>query len=158
MVSEQRSNEIRIVEVGFEALPVIADINRIVFEEDRIINRFDRPDLTMLLAYAGDDAAGFKIGYGLDRKVYYSAKGGVLRQYRRQGVANSLLTSLMGTAATKGYRKFCFDTFPNRHSGMTHLAIERGFVVLEVRYSDTYDDLRVRFSASLEIESGLNTM
>ena len=136
--------------VGFEALPIVAAINRQLFDEERIINRFDRPDLVIMVAFVGEEPAGFKIGYGLDRKVYYSAKGGVLEPYRRQGIANLLLTGLMEEAVRRGYRTYCFDTFPNRHSGMAVLALQRGFVVSEVRFSDVYHDLRVRFQSSLD--------
>lgn len=136
--------------VGFETLPVIASINRQLFGEERIINRFDRPDLVILLASVAGEPAGFKIGYGLDRKVYYSAKGGVLEPYRRRGIASLLLNGLMEEAWRRGYETYCFDTFPNRHIGMAVLALRQGFFVSEVRFSEIYHDLRVRFQRSLE--------
>lgn len=142
-------NEFRIRPVGFEAIPLVATLNRQLFDEERIINRFDRPDLVMMMAFFGDEPAGFKIGYGLNQGVYYSAKGGVLERYRRRGIASGLLDGLMEEAMHRGYRTYCFDTFPNRHVGMAVLAIERGFTVSEVRFSDIYHDLRVRFQSSL---------
>lgn len=142
-------DEPRIQIVGFEALAVISAMNRQLFDEERVINRFDRPDLVMMVAFVGEEPAGFKIGYGLDRRVYYSAKGGVLVPYRRQGIASLLLTGLMEEALQRGYRTYCFDTFPNRHIGMAVLALQRGFVVSEVRFSDIYNDLRIRFQSPL---------
>ncbi len=138
-----------ISQVGFEAMPAIAAMNRTIFGEERIINRFDRVDLIMLVAYVDEKPAGFKIGYGLNRSIYYSAKGGVLEEFRRKGVAGRLLDRLMLDAASRGYRSFCFDTFPNLHTGMTLLALQRGFHVSEVRYSDVYHDIRLRFTADL---------
>jgi GNAT superfamily N-acetyltransferase len=142
-------SEFQIRLVGLEALPVVAALNRQLFDEERIINRFDRPDLVMMMAFFGDEPAGFKIGYGLDQGVYYSAKGGVLERYRRRGIASGLLDSLMEEASRRGYQTYCFDTFPNQHTGMAVLALERGFIVSEVRFSDIYHDLRVRFQHSL---------
>lgn len=142
-------DEVTIRPVGFEAMPLIGAINRALFNEERVINRFDRPDLVMLVAYVGDEAAGFKIGYGLEDDLYYSAKGGVADSFRRRGIAGALLDGLMEEAGRRGYETFCFDTFPNQHVGMTVLALSRDFVVAEVRHSDIYDDLRVRFSTRL---------
>ncbi|HEY5565449.1 MAG TPA: GNAT family N-acetyltransferase, partial [Rhodothermia bacterium] len=147
--SDEHGGEIVVRAVGFEKMPELAAMNRILFEEERIINRFDRPDLVMLIAYAGDRPAGFKVGYGLDFGVYYSAKGGVLEPFRQRGIATVLLSRLMGEALSRGYRTYCFDTFPNKHTGMTVLALRRGFSVQEVRFSDVYRDLRVRFSTDL---------
>lgn len=138
--------------VGLESLPTIAAMNRTIFDEERIINRLDRPDLVILVAYVEGEPAGFKIGYGLDRKVYYSAKGGTFERFRRRGIANNLLTKLMEEAVSRGYTSFCFDTFPNQHIGMALLALRRGFVVSEARFSDIYDDLRVRFTSTLDVD------
>lgn len=142
-------DEPQIQTVGFEKLPIVAAMNRQLFEEERIINRFDRPDLVIQIAFVGEAPAGFKIGYGMDRRIYYSAKGGVLEPYRRRGIASLLLNGLMVEAARRGYETYCFDTFPNRHIGMAVLALQRGFIVTEVRYSDIYNDLRVRFQTTL---------
>ena len=136
-------------QVGFEAMQTITAMNRTIFGEKRVINRFDRMDLIMLIAYEEQQAVGFKIGYGMNRSMYYSAKGGVLEEFRRKGVAGRLLDRLMADAAGLGYKSFCFDTFPNQHTGMTLLALQRGFHVSEIRYSDVYDDLRLRFVADL---------
>jgi GNAT superfamily N-acetyltransferase len=141
--------DIRIEAVGFEAIHAIRSMNRVLFGEERVINRFDRPDLIMLLACNDAEPIGFKIGYGMDGGLYYSAKGGVMAPYRRRGVATVLLDQLMDAAAARGYTRFAFDTFPNLHTGMTLLALKQGFIVTEIRYSDIYDDLRVRFSATL---------
>ena len=41
-------------ESALEALAEIRSMNRTIFGEDRVINRFNRPDLLMLVAHAGD--------------------------------------------------------------------------------------------------------
>jgi GNAT superfamily N-acetyltransferase len=124
-------------------------MNQLIFREERIINRFNRPDLLMLVARAGNQAAGFKVGYGLRDGVYYSAKGGVLPEFRRRGIARSLLYALMEQARYLGYTRFDFDTFPNKHVGMTMLAFSEGFRVVRADFHPYYNDYRLRFSTSL---------
>ncbi len=137
-------------------------MNRRLFCEDRIINRFDRPDLIVLMAFVGERAAGFKIGYGLENGVYYSAKGGVLDPFRREGIAKRLLAEMMILARDRGYNRFSFDTFPDIHVGMTALALNEGFVLTSVDYSDRLGKYRFRFAKPLKqakrprLEKGVN--
>ena len=131
--------------VGFESMAVIARMNRDVFDEERIINRFDRPDLMMLLAFFDGEPAGFKIGYGLPKRCYYSAKGGVLSTFRRRGIARTLLGDMMKRARSMDYARFAFDTFPNIHVGMTKMAIDEGFILETADFSEGFGDYRLRF-------------
>jgi len=125
-------------------------MNRHLFSEDRIINRFDRPDVIILMAFVSGQAAGFKVGYGLQNGVYYSAKGGVVEPFRREGIARILLLNMMKLARGRGYDRFSFDTFPNVHIGMTLLAMDEGFALTGIDYSDGLKDYRFRFAKDLE--------
>lgn len=141
--------DLRIERVGLKALPEIRRLNQTVFREARVINQFDRPDLTMLLAYLGEETIGFKVGYGESRTTFYSAKGGVLEAWRRHGVARALLHAMMEEARQMGYRRFAFDTFPNMHAGMTMLGLHEGFRVTAAGFNSTYQDYRLRFEKAL---------
>jgi len=141
---------ITIRQVGLEGLPIIAEMNRHLFKEDRIINRFDRPDVIMLTAFVGEQPAGFKVGYGLQNGVYYSAKGGVVETFRREGIARSLLLDMMRLARGYGYDRFSFDTFPNVHIGMTLLALNQGFALTGIDYNNGLNGYRFRFAKILE--------
>lgn len=132
-------------EVGAAELDTIRTLNRVIFEEERIINTFEHKHLLMLLAEVDDRPVGFKIGYRESRYVYYSAKGGVLPAYRRTGVARALMAAMIDRIRPFGYRRFAFDTFPNRHPGMTVLALMDGFQVVQADYNHTYRDYRIRF-------------
>lgn len=140
---------VRIERVGMGALPVIRRLNKTIFREPRIINQFDRRDLVMLMAFAGEQAVGFKIGYGENRTTFYSAKGGVLEAWRRRGVARQLLEEMVEQARTLGYRRFAYDTFPNMHPGMAMLGLTEGFRVTAAGYNATYRDYRIRFEKEL---------
>src|SRR5690606_32951164 len=91
----EREGMVRIVEVDLSHLDVIRSLNFQIFDEERIINTFDRDDLLMLLAYVDEVPAGFKIGYRENRFTFYSAKGGVLPEYRRRGLARRMLYDMM---------------------------------------------------------------
>ncbi|MEX0747472.1 MAG: GNAT family N-acetyltransferase [Rhodothermales bacterium] len=147
------SGHVSIVKVDLTSLKVIKDLNTTIFREDRIINTFDREDLMILLALVDNVPAGFKIGYRENRFTYYSAKGGVLPEYRRQGLARKMLYFMMAEARVRGYIRFAFDTFPNRDRGMTVLGLNEGFRVVKSDFNKTYKDWRLRFEKALG-ESG----
>lgn len=133
-----------VVEAEPSSLEVIKCLNEAIFDEERIINTFDREDLMILLVTVDDVPVGFKIGYRENRFVYYSAKGGVLPDYRRQGLASKMLYAMMSRARERGYVRFAFDTFPNRHAGMTILGLREGFRVVKADFNKTYKDWRLR--------------
>ena len=130
-------------------LDVIKRLNRVIFEEERVINTFERDDLMMLLASLGAEPVGFKIGYKESRDTFYSAKGGVLAAYRRQGISRRLLYAMTDRVRRKGYRILAFDTFPNMHPGMTVMGLEEGFRVTRADYNPTYKDFRLRFEKKI---------
>jgi GNAT superfamily N-acetyltransferase len=148
-VSVLLSDRFTVVEVGMEALPLIRNLNAMIFDESRVINTFDRHDLMLLLAYHGEEPVGFKVGYRENRYTFYSAKGGVLTAYRRHGIARLLLHDMMERARARGYLRFAYDTFPNKHPGMTVLGLAEGFRVMKADYNPSYRDYRLRFEKKL---------
>lgn len=140
---------LRIERVGAGRLALIRAMNEAIFGERRVINTFDREELVVLLATWDGVPAGFKIGYALSEAEYYSAKGGVLPDYRRRGVARQLLYDLMARARRLGYHRFVYDTFPNKHPGMTVLGLAEGFEVVKAGYNAQHRDYRLRFQKAL---------
>ena len=140
---------LRIAEVGDDARDVIFRLNQRIFDEERVINSFNRNGLLMLMAYVDDAPVGFKIGYEQQPGVFYSAKGGVLPEARRQGIARALLEEMLRVARERGYRRFVFDTFPNKHPGMTILALSMGFSLARADYNHTYQDYRLQLAMEL---------
>lgn len=138
-----------IQEVDDSALPVIHRLNRAIFDEERIINSFERRGLLMLMASLQDTPVGFKIGYEQQPGVFYSAKGGVLPEARRQGIARALLQEMLLVVEARDYRRFVFDTFPNKHPGMTILALSMGFSLARADYNHTYQDYRLQLAKEL---------
>lgn len=138
-----------VIEIDDSFLEIIRDLNMTIFNEERIINTFDREDLMMLLALVDGVPAGFKIGYRENRFTYYSAKGGVLAEYRRQGLARKMLYHMMAEARMRGYVRFAYDTFPNRDQGMTILGLNEDFRVVKADFNKTYKDWRLRLEKGL---------
>lgn len=147
--ARERTAALHIERVGMERLGVIHRLNTTIFDEERIINTFERTDLLMLLALLDDEPVGFKVGYRLRPGTFYSAKGGVLPPCRRQGIARALLHVMMDCVRDWGYQTFAYDTFPNRHPGMTILGLSEGFRVAKAGYNPQYDDYRLRFEKEL---------
>ena len=143
------TDTIQIDRVGMESLPTIQRLNQTVFGEVRVINQLDRRDLLMFLATVDGEPVGFKVGYGLSRTTFYSAKGGVLKPWRGRGVARALLYAMLDAARQLGYPRFAYDTFPNMHPGMTVLGLREGFEVTAAGYNTTYQDYRIRFEKTL---------
>ncbi|MFB6099455.1 MAG: GNAT family N-acetyltransferase [Salinibacter sp.] len=136
---------LEIVEVGMERLDAIRRLNVEIFDDEYIIKTFDRDDLLMLLARSTGTIVGFKLGYQLDAATFYSAKGGVRPAYRRNGIARALLYAMLDVVERRGYERFVYDTFPNKHPGMTVLGLDEGFEVVRAGYSSQYEDYRLRF-------------
>lgn len=140
---------LRIERVGMERYAEVQALNATVFGDTRVIFRLDRRDLTLLLAFLNDEAVGYKVGYGEEGRTFYSAKGGVLEAVRRQGIARALLYAMQDEARAMGYRRFAFDTFPNKHVGMTVMGLREGFTVTAAGYNAAYKDYRLRFEKKL---------
>mgnify|MGYP006291781047 CR=1 FL=1 len=133
------------------APPDIADVGRRGY---RVLHRWDRRDLRVLIAYERTDSAepvpvGFKVGYGRSEELFYSARGGVLPAYRRRGIGRQLLHEMMRRARTAGYRRCAFHTLPDRHPGMAEMARSEGFRLVGSGYHPAYEDHILRFEKTL---------
>ncbi|PEN13080.1 GNAT family N-acetyltransferase [Longibacter salinarum] len=143
------SPDLTIYRVGRDRVDLIRDLNESVFGDRHVINRFDHDDLLMLVAERNGDPVGFKVGYRLRTDTFYSAKGGVVDHARRQGIARALLQQMLSVVEQWGYIRFVYDTFPNKHPGMTVLGLREGFEVIKAGYSPQYEDYRLRFECRL---------
>ena len=149
LVMKRFGRPLQVEEMNLTHVDLVHRLNVTIFNEQRIINTFDRDDLLMLLASVGDVPVGFKIGYRENRFTYYSAKGGVLTEYRRCGIARALLYEMMEWARDRGYRRFSYDTFPNRHAGMAIMGFQEDFRLVKADYNPMYKDYRLRLEKKL---------
>lgn len=90
---------------------------------------FQTPHL-ILCAYHHDQAVGFKAAY--ERKgFFYSWMGGVIPEYRKQGVAQLLADEQEKWAKEHAYDSITFKT-RNVHKGMLIFALKNGFNIIGV--------------------------
>jgi len=145
---------LEISEVGMTHIDTIRRLNTEIFDDPSVIKTFERDDLLMLLAWVAETAVGFKVGYRLDDATFYSAKGGVHSSHRRNGIARALLYAMLAIVKGRGYERFVYDTFPNKHPGMTVLGLNEGFDVVRAGYSPQYQDYRLRFEWTFDNAGG----
>jgi len=139
-----------ITAVGMDRLDLIRTLNVAIFDDEHVIRTFDREDLLMLVAWTAETPVGFKLGYRLDSTTFYSAKGGVREAHRREGIARALLYAMLDAVRARGYDRFVYDTFPNKHPGMTVMGLDEGFRVIRAGYSPRYQDYRLRFETTID--------
>lgn len=144
-----RSTDFIIRQYGIEGIENIRAINSELFNEERVINHYHHSDLLVFTASVNDIIVGFKVGYGKSKGVYYSAKGGVLPTFRRNGIASRLLEHMMLEAWKRGYRTFGYDTFPNQHKGMLILGLNTGFRITGGGWNKMHHDYHLHLELDL---------
>lgn len=140
---------VEVVRIPLAEKEIVYALNLEIFQERRIMNSFDRDDVFMLIARINGVPAGFKVGYRESQTTFYSAKGGVLDTYRGRGLARFMLHAMINRCFHAGYRRYVFDTFPNRNPGMSILALRESFRLIRADFNAVYKDYRLRFEMRL---------
>lgn len=86
----------------------------------------------ILVAYVEGELAGFKLGYEQEETIFYSWLGGVAFDFRRLGLALSLLEYQEAWARRQGYRQIQVKTM-NRFPAMLNLLIRNQYLITELR-------------------------
>ncbi|VEB97895.1 Glutathione transferase fosA [Cedecea lapagei] len=101
-----------------------------------------------LIACVNGVPAGFKLGYALGETEFYSWLGGVLPEYRRDGVAQALLAAQEKWAVEQGYRTLTVKT-RNKFRGMLIMLLKNGYQIVETERKGTPSEYRLRLQKSL---------
>jgi predicted GNAT superfamily acetyltransferase len=128
---------LRVYDQLFEDARLDFFVERIHSKEDLIIN----------LCYDSEDLIGFKIGYRYDENTLYSWAGGVLSEYRNQGIAGNLMKFQHDKATEKGYQKVRTKSM-NRFKSMIILNLKNGFDIKQV-YTNDSGQTKIIFEKSL---------
>jgi hypothetical protein len=131
-------------------LDAVLDLNRRVFGEERLINRLDHDPLIFLTAHCNGRLAGFKIGYALNRKVFYSAKSATDPEFRMCGISKILMDAMIHDAIVLGFREIQYDTFPALYPGMMVIGLKYGFRIRSLNWNPDYGDFQVRMARDLQ--------
>lgn len=101
---------------------------------DLITKMASKPQLLVIAAMNGPKVIGYKIGYALDNHKFYSWLGGVNIDYRKHGVASTLMEKQHQYLRENGYTVVQTKTM-NKWRSMLVLNIKNGFDVI-----NTYTD------------------
>lgn len=106
-----------------------------------------RPHLILKAACEGQDV-GFKVGYALDSKVFYTWFGGILPAYRKHGIARDLATEQENWARSEGFTTIRLKT-RNYLKPMLIFALKSGFYISEIQPKPDLKDHRIVLLKSL---------
>lgn len=101
------------------------------YDESGISERLQARDYLGLIAEDNGKFCGFKLGYGLDKFIFYSWLGGVLPGYRRHGIAASLLIEQEGWVRQRGYTQIQVKT-RNCHNAMLQFLLKHDYLIYDI--------------------------
>jgi GNAT superfamily N-acetyltransferase len=149
---------IHITEVGSAEYPLLSTLRDSIFGPAG--HRFSLPidaaldgqrDALALIAHLEGNPVGFKIGFRSSPIAYHSWVGGVLPDYRRQGVAGRMQEWQHAFARSRGYKSVYFNTF-NRFREMMIFGLDSGFLPVAVERRPE-GELSIKFSKDLSSDA-----
>lgn len=97
----------------------------------------------ILVAFDGEKPVGFKVGYQKENDgSFYSWMGGILPNYRKQGLARLLADHQEVWAKDQGYVKIKMKT-RNRLKPMLFFALNNGFKITAVKPGPDIEENRI---------------
>jgi GNAT superfamily N-acetyltransferase len=127
-----------ITEVGPAEYPLIEVLRRTIFDEfgHQILSTLEddlpeQQDVLCLIAHLEGNPIGFKVGHRDRAGVYYSKCGGVLKDYRRLGLATRMHQWQITFAKARGYYRVWFNTF-NYFQNMVRFGLRHGFLPVSI--------------------------
>ena len=106
-------------------------------------------DLLINLAFYENRIVGFKIGYKIEPKKFYSWVGGVDRNFRGRGIAAELMRRQHDWCVRKGFETIRTKT-KNCFKSMLILNIKNGFDIIEV-YKSAQNELKLVLEKPLAV-------
>ncbi|WP_318458125.1 GNAT family N-acetyltransferase [Photobacterium leiognathi] len=102
----------------------------------------------ILVAENQQQLVGVKIGYALDKQVFYSWLGGVLPVGRGHGVAQALLEAQEAWVIDQGYQQLAVKS-RNRFPAMVRLLMRNGYIIEDIEKKEGVLDYRLYFRKAL---------
>lgn len=100
-----------------------------------------------VLAYDNKTLVGFKIGYPYNDTTFYSWVGGILPEYRQQGIADNLAEHQESAAKSQGFKMLRTKSM-NRFKPMIILNLKRGFDIVNI-YTNTKGQTKIVFEKTI---------
>ncbi len=103
---------------------------------DERLDRVSSKRPLLLVAYDGEQAIGFKLGYVIpETDTFFSWLGGVHPDYRQQGIAQRLLDRQEDSARNIGMKKIYFTSY-DRFPAMIKLGKKNGYKLVRSEADD----------------------
>ncbi|NIF47517.1 GNAT family N-acetyltransferase [Enterobacter sp. Ap-1006] len=128
----------------YHRLPEFGDCRSVADLQTRLATN----QTSQLIACVNGVPAGFKLGYALGETAFYSWLGGVLPEFRRDGVAQALLVEQEKWAMEQGFRTLTVKT-RNKFRGMLMMLLKNGYQLIEIEPQGDPDDHRLLLRKSL---------
>lgn len=146
------------MQITYETIDTVPDsiiLSEILILHERIFNQSKslledigkRYGLLFVLAMQGKQVIGYKIGYELNSKKFYSWLGGVDENYRNYGVATKLMEIQHQYLVQNGYKVVQTKT-KNKWRRMLILNIKNGFDIIGT-YTDDYGEPKIILEKNL---------
>lgn len=112
------------------------------FTHEKLQRRLD-DTMLILVAYLNNKAIGCKIAYRrFNDNSLYSWLGGVVPEFRKQGVATLLNQKMEKLAKEKGYKSISFKT-RNKFKAMLQFAIKNGYNIVDFETKQSIPENRI---------------
>lgn len=109
----------------------LLQLHECIFEDTTLAEKLkQKPKILIIVALKEAEVVGYKIGYEIDNKTFYSWYGGVHEEYRGQGIAEQLMKRQHQTLIEAGYHIVQTKT-RNKWRNMLILNIKHGFDIVE---------------------------
>lgn len=95
-----------------------------------------KPNLISLVACIKEEAVGYKVGYEMSSRLFYSWMGGVVPAHRNKGIAGRLMAEQHKLIKQQGYKLVRTHT-ENRYRDMLILNLRTGFDVVGLMQDNT---------------------
>ncbi len=107
-----------------------------------------KSQLIIVMCYVDDIPAGYKIGYEMSSRLYYSWLGGVSKDQRKKGLARLMMDKQHELVKLKGYKMIRTHT-QNRFRQMLLFNIQYGFDITGLFKSENDDEPTIILEKSL---------
>ncbi len=139
--------------VGLTDLPTISELYNQVYRPTRDVEFFRRRFLgrynpLLMVATLDGQPVGFLLGFELKPSIFFNWLLAVQPDVRRLGIASQLMDAMHGWVSEHGYAAIRFEC-QNQHRPMMHMAIERGYDVVGIRWDPDRGHNLVIFEKSL---------
>lgn len=143
----------KFTEMTPDVLDMLVQFEKAIFVDPYPSEKFEgevprKPGFLLFVAYDGIIPVGYKMGYELSSKLFYSWNGGVIPAHRGKGVAKALMDEQHLCIKELGYETVRTHT-KNRYRAMLIFNIKQGFDVIGVYTSEREGEQSIMLEKNL---------